>query len=53
VSFLQSTSFTFFDNITIGSEIPGGEGVPEPTTLALLGLGIAGIANQRRKRLAA
>ena len=44
-----TTGLVYFviDNVTIGTR------VPEPSTLALLGFGIAGIGYQRRKRLKA
>ena len=40
-----------FDNITFGSETAGGgTTVPEPTSLALLSLGLAGFSFSRKKR---
>ena len=37
------------DNVSV--EARNGASVPEPTTLALLGLGIAGVGFNRRKQL--
>lgn len=49
VSFLGSVNQTGFDNITMGSETPGGV-IPEPASVLLLGSGLAGIAGVLRKR---
>jgi hypothetical protein len=38
-----------FDNITLGSEIPGGQPVPEPSTFILFGAGLGGLAFWRRR----
>jgi hypothetical protein len=50
VSFAGVANQIVFDDITIGSPIAGQTDVPEPATLALLGLGMAGAAFARRKR---
>jgi len=39
-----------FDNITFGSATPGGTNVPEPSTLLLLGTGLASVAWVARRR---
>ncbi|MEC5386389.1 PEP-CTERM sorting domain-containing protein [Uliginosibacterium sp. H3] len=49
LSITTNNSFTAFDNVSYGTAA-----VPEPATLALAGLGVAGVAmSRRRKRVAA
>lgn len=45
----SSTTWFWVDNLSWRSA-PTSSGVPEPTSLALLGLGLAGVAASRRKR---
>jgi len=47
--FSGAANFIAFDNVTLGSANPGGS-VPEPMTLSLLGIGLAGLGALRRKR---
>jgi hypothetical protein len=41
-----------YDNITFGSENPGQASVPEPSSLALFGLGLVGFGYLRKKKTA-
>ncbi|MEO8123224.1 MAG: PEP-CTERM sorting domain-containing protein [Burkholderiales bacterium] len=47
ISFAGSANFIVFDDVTFGSITPG---VPEPSTYALFGLGLMGLAYATRKR---
>lgn len=48
INFGGTANQTGFDDITFGSNVPGK--VPEPGSLALLGLGLAGLGMARRRR---
>ncbi len=51
INFGGTANYTGYDNITFGSEIPGGgTEAPEPASLALLGLGLAGLGLVRRRK---
>lgn len=47
VSFAGTANYIVFDDVTFGSITPG---VPEPTTYALFGIGLAALALAKRKR---
>lgn len=47
ISFAGSANFIVFDDVTFGSITPG---VPEPSTYAMFGLGLMGLAYAMRKR---
>ena len=47
ISFAGTANFIVFDDVTFGSAVPG---VPEPSTYALFGLGLAGLFYATRKR---
>ena len=52
IDFGGTVNQTGYDNITFGSATPGGGGnaVPEPASLALLGLGLAGFSFLRHRK---
>jgi hypothetical protein len=52
VSFAGAVNGILFDNITFGSDSPVPTVVPEPGTLALLGMGVIGIISRRKTHCA-
>ena len=50
IDFGGTANQTGFDDITFGSETPGGTAVPEPATLLTLGAGLAAIARRRFRK---
>ncbi|MYN02646.1 PEP-CTERM sorting domain-containing protein [Pseudoduganella sp. DS3] len=49
VDFGGSADYIAFDNVTLGASTPA-QDVPEPGTLALVGLGLGGLARLRRRQ---
>lgn len=54
IDFGGTANQTGYDNITFGSDRPGGGVIPEPATWAMmiLGFGMVGFASRRRRRVA-
>ena len=53
IDFGGTVNQTGYDDITLGSATPGTPGsVPEPASLALLGIGLAGLGAMRRRKTA-
>lgn len=50
IDFGGTANQTGFDNITFGSDVPVVPGVPEPSTYAMMALGLAGIGFMARRR---
>ena len=53
IDFGGTANQTGFDNITFGSNVPGVPAIPEPSTYALMALGLAGVGFAARRRKAA
>jgi hypothetical protein len=49
VDFSGTANFVVYDDITLGSATPG-TGIPEPASLAIVGLGLLGIGMVRQTR---
>lgn len=50
IDFGGTANYIGFDNITFGSDVPDTGVIPEPATLALLGIGLAGLGLSRRRK---
>ena len=48
VSFAGTANYIVFDDVTFGSAVPG---IPEPSTYALFGIGLVGLAFASRRKI--